>query len=593
MNRAAALCREKKKMVVRRILLWLLLALCGAAAHAQPALVLRDGSAAVDAWPALRVLEDPAGRLEAGQALARLEQFAPPDVKYANFGPRHGAMWLWLPLVVPAGESGQWLVDLDYPTLDDVQVWRVVDGKPVFVARQGDHLPAAERPPGLRAIAVPLALEPGREHALLLRVATASTMVLPLRLARPDVFQADEMRTQALQGLAAGIGLCLLIYSLACYVSVRDRIFLGYGLNVAGITSYFIAHHGLGAQHLWGWSDWLTHNAAPWSVLFAIVGGCLFLDRVLQVKTISRTCSRLLHAVALAAVVVALAFPLGLIDYRTAQTAATALGPLPMLLGAPLAFVRARGGDRAAAFLLVGWAAYGVGALSMAAILRGLVDATPSMRYTFQVAALFEMVLWLFVLGVRAEELRQQAAQSRAEQQRLHSLAQTDALTGLPNRRGLEAALAAALGRADAHHLVAVYLIDLDGFKAINDRLGHDAGDALLVGVASRLKGCARASDVVARLGGDEFVVVAAPLPSDADAQTIGRKLLKAFDAPFEIVGEQCRVGLTIGYALAPHDGCDASGLLKRADAAMYAGKQSGRRQLRRGAASFGLAGAG
>ena len=155
-----------------------------------------------------------------------------------------------------------------------------------------------------------------------------------------------------------------------------------------------------------------------------------------------------------------------------------------------------------------------------------------------------------------------------------------------PNRRGLSEALEQALARSSAQRLAAVYLLDLDGFKAVNDRLGHEAGDEVLVGVARRLQALLRGSDVVARLGGDEFVVVAAGLSGDADAQAIGRKLLDGFREPFVAAGEACRIGITIGYALAPLDGRDANGLLKRADAAMYAGKQAGRHRMQRGGVS-------
>ena len=167
-----------------------------------------------------------------------------------------------------------------------------------------------------------------------------------------------------------------------------------------------------------------------------------------------------------------------------------------------------------------------------------------------------------------------------------------DALTGLPNRRGLNDALTRVLPHSTPERMAAVYLLDLDGFKPINDRLGHEAGDEVLAGVARRLESLLRASDVVARLGGDEFVVVASGLRGDGEATALGQKLLDAFAQPLQAAGQLCRVGLTIGYALAPLDGRDALGLLKRADAAMYAGKQAGRDCLRRGAASVGLAGA-
>jgi diguanylate cyclase (GGDEF)-like protein len=177
------------------------------------------------------------------------------------------------------------------------------------------------------------------------------------------------------------------------------------------------------------------------------------------------------------------------------------------------------------------------------------------------------------------------------EKQTLLALAHTDALTGLPNRRGLQLAMQGALAAARPDSVLAVFMLDLDGFKPINDRLGHDAGDELLVQVGQRLRQQLRNSDLVARLGGDEFVIMVGGLSGEADAQRLGHKLLAAFGAPFAVAGQSCRVGITIGFALAPHDGRDAGDLLKRADAAMYAGKQAGRHCVRRGGASVGLAG--
>jgi diguanylate cyclase (GGDEF)-like protein len=156
-------------------------------------------------------------------------------------------------------------------------------------------------------------------------------------------------------------------------------------------------------------------------------------------------------------------------------------------------------------------------------------------------------------------------------------MAHTDALTGLVNRRGLQEHLSVALQTARADNPVAVYLIDLDGFKPINDRHGHDVGDALLVAVGKRLQSQLRHSDVVARLGGDEFVVLARGLGSDAAALALGDKLVAAFQSPLDALGYRCTVGLTVGCALAPQDGVTSESLLKRADEALYAGKQAGR----------------
>jgi diguanylate cyclase (GGDEF)-like protein len=201
-----------------------------------------------------------------------------------------------------------------------------------------------------------------------------------------------------------------------------------------------------------------------------------------------------------------------------------------------------------------------------------------------------EMSAWMAVLSLRVQAIHRSADRDRLETETLRTLAQTDALTGLPNRRGLQQHLGALLPQARPQQLLALYLLDLDGFKPVNDRYGHDVGDALLVAVGQRLQAQLRASDVVARLGGDEFVVLAAGLPDEAAAHTLGQKMLGAFDEAFVIEGQPCRVGLTAGYALAPLDGHDADELIKRADAAMYAGKQAGRHRVQRGGRSLAAA---
>jgi diguanylate cyclase (GGDEF)-like protein len=189
------------------------------------------------------------------------------------------------------------------------------------------------------------------------------------------------------------------------------------------------------------------------------------------------------------------------------------------------------------------------------------------------------------------QDIHRNADRARLETENQRLLAHTDALTGLPNRRGLQQHLAAAVARATPQQLLALYLLDLDGFKPVNDRFGHDVGDALLVQAGHRLQAQLRGSDVVARLGGDEFVVLASGLADETTAQALGHKLVAAFDAPFQIGGQLCKVGMTAGYALTPQDSDNADDLLKRADAAMYAGKQAGRHQVQRGGRSLAMAG--
>ena len=123
--------------------------------------------------------------------------------------------------------------------------------------------------------------------------------------------------------------------------------------------------------------------------------------------------------------------------------------------------------------------------------------------------------------------------------------------------------------------------IDLDRFKIINDSLGHEAGDMLLVEIAGRLRQTLRSSDVVARLGGDEFVVILEKTEEKHDVETIARKLLSALSQPLQLSGHECHTTASIGIAMFPADGTDVQTLTKNADMAMYLAKEDGKNDFR------------
>ncbi|MDR4653279.1 MAG: EAL domain-containing protein [Nitrosomonas sp.] len=158
------------------------------------------------------------------------------------------------------------------------------------------------------------------------------------------------------------------------------------------------------------------------------------------------------------------------------------------------------------------------------------------------------------------------------------SHANFDALTNLPNRRLFADRLNQAIQNAERNHFqVALFLIDLDHFKEINDTLGHHIGDALLIEVAKRIKGCLRKSDTVARLGGDEFTVILTQLKSLTTAEQIAQNIIDALAIPLHIEREKINTSASIGITLCPDDGNTMTELLKNADQAMYAVKRNGR----------------
>jgi len=159
----------------------------------------------------------------------------------------------------------------------------------------------------------------------------------------------------------------------------------------------------------------------------------------------------------------------------------------------------------------------------------------------------------------------------------IQHLATHDPLTGLPNRAHLNTYLTQALLRARAAGTgLAVILIDLDRFKEVNDRMGHQTGDLLLEAISGRLTASLRESDFAARLGGDEFVLVLPAVSKEFHAEQIASKVLSWLLQPFCVPGGDLSIGASIGIALFPQNGLTPEELLRASDSAMYAAKTKG-----------------
>lgn len=554
-----------------------------ASVQAQPApLQLQAQQPAAGLWQALQMLPDPEQRYTAQELLQGGPAFGPMPPTQGTLGVRAEPVWLRIPLELAASAPGRWVLDIDYAPLQRIDLVLASGGRIVQQAALGSHVPFAQRPLPTRSHAVELDLQPGVAYELLLRVQTQGAMVLPLRLSPPAMHAEHALREQMLQGLFTGLALCLWIYSLAQWVNQREVLFLQYTLLISGSLLFSLHFFGVGAQYLWVGLPWFEQHASGMSALMATCGSFLFIGQALAAGNPRNRLMRAMRWGAAGTALLALAFALDLFDTRVLAAIVSVLGLVPALMGIPGAVARMRQGDAVGGTLLLAWLVYFVATATVIGVIRGWVPVNFWTLHSFQFGATLDMLLFMRVLGLRSKALRLAAENARTERDTLHWLAHTDPLTNLPNRRGMQEALSNALRLCCHEQQLAVYLLDLDGFKPVNDEHGHDVGDELLVAVARRLQGHVRATDLVARLGGDEFVVVASALESPAQAHDLANKLLDAFHAPFTLSSTKVQVGLTIGYALAPLDAYDAASLLKLADAAMYQGKQNGKFRVQR-----------
>lgn len=575
----------------------LAIALIGVAALAVPGRVIASGRTAplrlsdavgrVEAWPAIGVLVDRERRLTADDAARVLDTFTTPRTGYATLGVITDPVWLHVPVHVDQASTGDWILDIDYAPLVSIDVYLLRDGRVVQQVALGTSRPFETRPLQSRTHSTPLALTPGASHDLLIRAETTGTLILPITFNTPTVFHATALGEQMLQGVLAGIGVCLLLYSIAQWLVLREPFFLKYCVLISGSLLFSLLQFGIGMQFLWTNNLSMERHAGGTSALIALVGSFLFIEQALEDSRSSAWFSRLMKggAIFCAAIAALYAFD-GLAD-TTVTAIVSVLGPVPVLLGMPGAIRRVRRGDPIGGVLLIAWFVYFVTTAMLIGVIGGRLPATFWTLHSFQFGATVDMVAFTYVLGLRTKAIRQVAQRASVERDMMRSLAITDPLTGLANRRGLSHVFIDAGRRTEPGGVLALFLIDVDGFKAVNDRHGHDVGDELLVQIGSRLSAAVRNTDIVARLGGDEFVVVADGLSSPTLAEDLGQTLVALGDEPFALTRHTVHISLTVGYAISPPAERDPARLLQMADGAMYEGKRAGKRCLRRGDATM------
>ena len=532
-----------------------------------------------------------------------------------NAGYAAEAVWIAVPLRRAGAPAWRWL-EIGYPSLDRVTVFAPVpNGAPTrALATVGDLEPFPARPLPNRGLVVPV-LVPRGDSLLWVRVESVGTLTVPLALWRPEAFAAHSQDLYA--GLAAYYGLLLglAVFYLLLWIGLRDVAFLIYAAYGLSLGLGLAAQNGFGAQYLWPTAPWVSNLALPLGMLGTTGFGAWFVLRFLGDAALGRVLAGLLRGLMLACFIVAM--PAVVLGARWAwplvSVAALTLCGLAMAAGV----IAVRRRVPAALPFLFAWAALLAGATVTGLRNLGVVPTNALTANALQIGSSFELLLLAFAMAARflliqrANEenraqllaMKQRALETSVQQEarlearvlertaelaeanrrlresetRLRAMANRDVLTGVANRVALRQALELQLEdwrRGGAPF--AVLLLDLDGFKPVNDRHGHAAGDEVLVEIARRLCTAVRTGDLVARHGGDEFVLLLRSVHADAQLEERVRRLAEAVQAPIALADASVVVHASIGVARAAHSADTVDGLLRRADLAMYAAKAQG-----------------
>ena len=596
-------------------LIMLLFCLTGPGGSSAAAVRLTPEARSQPLAQSVTVFEDPGGSLALADVQRRSAEFRPVGVvddAAINFGYSSAAWWLRIELAADPGAPRDWLLDVAFPTLDSVEYF----GPGGERLATGDRLPFAARPLPHRNFVFPVRLTESGAGTVWLRVVSEGTLTIPLRLWQPEAFWRDSLTSYALLAMYFGMLLALAVYNLLLWISLRDRNYLIYVLFAASMAVGQLSLNGLGNQFLW--PHWPAWGNLAFSTGFAATGlfGALFTRGFLETR---RNLPRLdgaiiglagLFAVCAAAPLVA--------PYRLAAILTSLTGVTFSLL-AVLAGLRCwRAGQPGARIFLLAWAALLVGVVVVGLRNLNLLPTTFLSFYAIQIGSAVEMVLLSFALAERINDLQREkdAAQGEAvatrqqlvatlqhseldlerrvaartgeletlnarlreNERQLQALAHTDPLTGLANRLLHDARLDQSMQHARrSRGQIALLLIDLDHFKAINDSHGHAIGDEVLRATAERLRAAVREVDTVARIGGDEFVVVLTALGGAADAERLAEKLVAGMREPMRVLGMPLECSASVGVALFGGGVLTPAELMRRADRALYAAKEAGR----------------
>lgn len=601
------------------VLIFLLFCLSGQMGISAATVRLTQQTQSVQLAPRISVLEDAAGTLTLADVQRRAADFQPSGVRddaAINFGYSSSAWWLRIDLAADPDAARDWLLDVAFPTLDNIEYFG--PGGEHRVA--GDRLPFAARPLLHRNFVFPVRLDESGVGVIWLRVVSEGTLTIPMRLWRHEAFWQESLTSYTMLAVYFGMLLALAAYNLLLWFSLRDRNYLSYVLFAISMAIGQLSLNGLGNQFLW--PDWPAWGNLAFSTGFAATGffGALFTRGFLETR---RNLPRLDGAIlGLAGLFALCAVAPLLAPYRLAAIMTSLTGVCFSLI-AVLAGVRCwRAGQAGARVFILAWTALLLGVVVVGLRNLDLLPTTFLSFYAIQIGSAVEMVLLSFALAERINDLQREkdiargeaittrqelvAALQRSEvdlerrvaartgeleslnaklrenERQLQALAHTDALTGLANRLLLDARLDQSMQQARrSRGQVALLLIDLDHFKAINESRGHAIGDEVLRTIAERLRAAVREVDTVARIGGDEFVVVLSSVGGAADAERMAEKLVTGIREPMRVLGMPIECSASIGVALFGGGDLTAAELLRRADRAMYAAKETGRNSYR------------
>jgi diguanylate cyclase len=570
----------------------------------RPAVLAADAHE-IDLSPHLELLADPEHRLDIGSVVgAEGFQPAPPGGRLAGLS--DAAFWLRFRLATDPAVRGPLVLEVGYPLLDHVELFEERPEGGFSRRESGDAVPFARRE--LAHPSPAFLIDPPGEtpRNYYLRIRSTGGIQAPLRLLRHEAFVAHAATSQLVLGLFHGMLIVLAAMGLLLYALMRDRLFLLFAGFIGGYTLLQAALSGIAFALFWPEATIWASRAPP--VLVAISGllAAAFVRDFLESRIRLPRLDRLFVALNLTAGAIVLVTTV--IDVRWGIRLSVVYGAVLISSAVGGALLLAARGFRPARYFAGALSAFLVGMLIASLTHVGLLPYSNLTGQAMQTGALLLAVMIAIAISTRIRDLQQARARAAESAQKyltvlnqelerlvrdrtkaleskndeLKELAARDSLTGLLNHRAVIEQFHHALNSAYRYREpLAVIMVDIDHFKTVNDRFGHQAGDSVLMTLARLLLQNVRAADVCGRYGGEEFLLLL-PKAVPGTAHELAERLRRQIHGLELAELQGTRVSASFGVAELDLEGPPVSGddLIRRADEALYQAKRLGRNRV-------------
>jgi len=563
----------------------------------------------LDLSPYVKYFHDMDGRDDSAEMfdVAKSGKFKALPNGNATFGFSKGAYWFHSHLFNQDNTEQRWLLVLQYPLLDYVDVYLRYPDNHIEHLTSGDMQPFSARAIRYRQPNFWIELPQKTQVELLVRVSSKSSIQAPLAIYTTSAFAEMERDAQLGIGIYNGILFALFCYNLILWLTLRDQNHFWYMMHISGFGLVLFCLNGLAFEYLWPNSPWLANHAIPLSMCFSQLAMHQFARLFLNMKEMSPIANRI--ALGFIAFYCLMGLASIFVDYATAVKLTTYTVFPGIIFVLTQAFIAIKKGYRPARLFLIAWATLLIGTFIYASVSFGLLPKVFITEYGIQIGSALEMILLSFALAYRYANLRNEnikiiyEANDKLESNvakrtselslaleqladanmRLRESNQRDALTGLYNRRHFREVFEQMLRQTtERRQPLGIILLDLDFFKKINDTYGHLVGDDCLRSLSKTITMTMTGYNaIVARFGGEEFVTVIPNVTAEKLA-LIAEELRSRIEKETIHIGSQnITITASLGiFSITESRHVTPDQALHQADEALYMSKNNGRNRV-------------